>query len=194
MSERPPIFLIRHGETVWNSLGRYQGRLDSPLTTNGRAQAEKVAALLKSQIGHSASEMNFVVSPLGRTQETAKIITAHTGYHFSTEEKLVEVSIGRWDGMTRYEIEMEYPVQIANSNEFNWFFRSPDGETIEAVLDRVRLWFDTLTQPTIAVSHGLLGRMIRGLYLGISHQEMLSLPVPQDGLFRLSKGMVETIN
>ncbi|TRA83800.1 hypothetical protein EXN23_24165 [Agrobacterium salinitolerans] len=42
---RPTIYLLRHGETVWNSLGRFQWQLDSPLTQRGIEQADHVAHL-----------------------------------------------------------------------------------------------------------------------------------------------------
>ena len=50
-------------------------------------------------------------------------------------------------------------------------------------------WIASLTGPTIAVTHGLASRILRGLYTGLDREMALSLPVPQDGLFQLAGGM-----
>lgn len=67
------IFLIRHGETEWNSSGRFQGKLNSLLTHKGMAQA-KVCGQKLSQIGIEIDA--FIVGPLGRTRQTASIIAS----------------------------------------------------------------------------------------------------------------------
>ena len=50
----------------------------------------------------------------------------------------MEVTIGSWDGMTRYEIDVEYPGALAGSDAFDWYFRSPDGETFDGACERVK--------------------------------------------------------
>jgi broad specificity phosphatase PhoE len=66
------IYLLRHGETEWNTQGRYHGTLDSPLTRRGRKQAEDVGRLLSAIL--KGRNVAFYISPLGRTRETAEII------------------------------------------------------------------------------------------------------------------------
>ncbi|MFB2601193.1 histidine phosphatase family protein, partial [Rhizobium phaseoli] len=70
---------------------------------------------------------------------------------------------------------------------------SPDGETFDAACARVKEWLSQLRSTTIAVSHGLTGRLIRGIYLGLSREEMLKLPVPQTGFYRLQDGQAELV-
>jgi len=65
------IYLLRHGETVWNTLGRFQGQKDSPLTQRGILQADQVAGRLAQEIGECSIPFEFHVSPLGRALETA---------------------------------------------------------------------------------------------------------------------------
>jgi broad specificity phosphatase PhoE len=103
-----------------------------------------------------------------------------------TEPRLKEVSIGSWDGMSHFEIGMEYPDALSGTDAFDWFFRSQDGERIEAVKARVSAWLTEATTPSVAISHGLTGRIIRGVYLSLSRREMLELPLPEDGFFVLS--------
>ncbi|MFN3510860.1 MAG: histidine phosphatase family protein, partial [Tsuneonella troitsensis] len=108
--------------------------------------------------------------------------------------RLAEVSMGSWDGLTQFEIDMEWPGMLDGSSAFDWYFRSPDGESYAAALQRVRDWLDEVEGKVIAVSHGLIGRIIRGAYLDLSIEEALMLPVPQDVIWRLSDGMVEPIH
>src|SRR5476651_320765 len=77
-----PIYLFRHGETVWNAEKRAQGHLDSPLTAAGREQArimgEGLAHELK-QAGYVPGEVIVRSSPLGRVRETLAIATEAAG-------------------------------------------------------------------------------------------------------------------
>ncbi|MCZ7887056.1 MULTISPECIES: histidine phosphatase family protein [Agrobacterium] len=187
------IYLVRHGETVWNTLGRYQGIKDSPLTSHGVRQANIVATLLKREIAGSEQSLEFCVSPLGRTQQTAAILQSILPLHKNDDERLMEVSVGSWDGLTKFEIEHEFPRALCGSTAYDWYFKSPDGEKLDQVCNRARAWLATVRTPTIAVSHGLFGRILRGVYLDISIPEMLELEVPQDGFFVLDKGCVRAV-
>ncbi|MCB2120639.1 MAG: histidine phosphatase family protein, partial [Rhodobacteraceae bacterium] len=48
MGVYPELYVLRHGETVWNAEGRMQGTLDSPLTERGCAQARRQGEILAS--------------------------------------------------------------------------------------------------------------------------------------------------
>src|SRR5712671_1121372 len=69
---RAVIFLVRHGETEWNRVHRYQGWGDSPLTARGVAQAEAIGRRLCTLREAEAAEI--VASPIGRARRTAEII------------------------------------------------------------------------------------------------------------------------
>lgn len=58
---------------------------------------------------------------------------------------------------------------------------------------RVNQWLDSLQGVVLAVSHGLIGRLIRGAYLNLSREDALGLPVPQNVIWRLAKESVEPI-
>ncbi|MDS7597141.1 phosphoglycerate mutase family protein [Agrobacterium tumefaciens] len=190
----PTIYLLRHGETVWNTLGRFQGQKDSPLTAHGIEQADLVARTLGREIsnGHQSYEMQ--ISPLGRTRETAHRVQRVLPLRTTEDGRLMEVTVGSWDGMTRFEIDSEFPGHLDGSDAFDWYFRSPDGESFDDVCKRAKDWIAGIQRPTVAISHGLFGRIIRGVYLGLSKREMLELPVPQDGFYRLSEGVVSAID
>jgi probable phosphoglycerate mutase len=188
-----PIYLLRHGETAWNVAGRYQGRKDSVLTRRGREQAAALGRILATTVDSVDLPLRAYVSPLGRAQETATIVRRHVTLDCIDEPRLSEVTIGSWDGMSRFEIVTEYPGALDGSDAFDWFFRSPDGESFEAVLRRVSDWLSEIRAPAAAITHGLTGRIVRGLYLGMSRCEMLELPVPQEGLYELHAGRVRLI-
>lgn len=190
----PTIYLLRHGETVWNTLGRFQGQQDSPLTAYGIQQADLVASALHREISSGDEPSEIQVSPLGRTRQTAARVQRVLPLRTMEDGRLMEVTIGSWDGMTRFEIDSEFPGHLDGSDAFNWYFRSPDGESFDDVCKRAKDWIAGIQRPTVAISHGLFGRIIRGVYLGLSKREMLELPVPQDGFYRLSEGVVSAID
>lgn len=185
------IFLLRHGETEWNAEGRFQGQRDSPLTACGREQAAQLGRILSRRFAGRGLPA-FHVSPLGRTQDTAAIVARYVDMRgmMRIEPRIQEVSTGVWDGLTNEEIAAGWPGALDGTDHFDWYFRSPDGETLEAALRRVQSWLSELEGPVVAVSHGLLGRLVRGAWLGLPTQEMLCLPVPQDVVWHLSSAGV----
>jgi broad specificity phosphatase PhoE len=176
------IYLLRHGETAWNTAGRSQGQKVSPLTKRGIEQANQMGMLLSQQIASREVEFRGYVSPLGRTKETSRRIAQFVPLTFIDEPRLMEVSVGAWDGMSLYEIGVEYPDALKGADAFDWFFRSPDGETFDHACQRLRTWLSEVSTPAVAISHGLTGRLLRGVCLGMSRREMLELPVSQDGV------------
>lgn len=184
----PTIYLLRHGETAWNSLGRFQGQQDSPLTQRGIEQADHVARLLRDALCNDDQPFRMQISPLGRVRQTAERVQAKVPLPCIDDERLVEVTTGSWDGMTRFEIDAEFPGHLDGSDAFNWYFRAPDGESFDDACARAKSWIADIRHPTIAISHGLFGRILRGVFLGLSKREILELPVPQDGFYRLHSG------
>ncbi len=187
----PEIFLFRHGETEWNATERFQGRLDSPLTQKGRVQAA-ACGIRFAQLGVGADR--FVASPLGRTRQTAQLIAGCADLPDPVSDaRLAEVSLGSWDGLTLGDIDAQWPDVLDGSSPFDWFFRSPDGESYDAARERAKTWLDDMTGIIVAVSHGLIGRIIRGAYADLTKAETLALPVPQDVIWHLSDRQIKAI-
>ncbi|QKJ94231.1 histidine phosphatase family protein [Agrobacterium pusense] len=189
----PTIYLLRHGETVWNSLGRFQGQLDSPLTQRGIEQADHVAHLLRETLCNDDQLFQMQISPLGRVRQTADRVQAKVPLPYIEDDRLVEVTTGSWDGMTRFEIDNEFPGHLDGTNAFDWYFGAPDGESFDDACKRATSWIWDIRHPTIVISHGLFGRILRGVFLGLSKREMLELPVPQDGFYRLDGGRCDLV-
>ena len=138
--------------------------------------------------------IDFQVSPLGRARETAGIVMAAVpDASVILEPRLREVSIGSWDGLTDFDIDALYPGARDGATRFDWYFRSPNGETYEHAASRARDWLDGVEGAIVAVSHGLFSRFIRGAYLGFERAEALSLPAPHGVIWRLKNGTVEEI-
>ena len=185
------IFLVRHGETEWNRARRYQGWSDSPLTERGIAQAEAIGRCLRAL--PEAASAEIVASPIGRARRTAEIIAGCLGRTapLRFDERLREISLGSWDGLQRKEIRSRMGGEFA---EFEWYFRTPDGERYDEFAGRIASWLEEIGGgPLIAVSHGVVTRVLRGLYAGLPSAAALRLPVPQDCVFRLAGGVVEEI-
>ncbi|HEY9234299.1 MULTISPECIES: histidine phosphatase family protein [Phenylobacterium] len=184
------IYLVRHGETVFNAQGRQQGRLDSPLTAQGRAQAAAVGRLL-ARLVRKPADWRLVASPLGRAQATASIIGETLRLPVETDPRVIEISFGEWDGRLRDELALEYPKALASKA---WRFAAPGGETYQAVHDRLADWMASLPpepdRKVIVVSHGGSGRVLRGAFLGLSPEAIWDLETPQDAVFCLANGSI----
>jgi probable phosphoglycerate mutase len=193
------VLLVRHGETEWNRLRRYQGWGDSPLTPHGIAQAEAIGRLLRRLPQATGAEI--VASPIGRARRTAEIIAECLSdgggrrRPIRFDERLREISLGSWDGLDKREIKRRAPELFAGEDgRWEWYFHSPDGEIYDRFAGRIADWLADLgTYPVIAVSHGVVTRVLRGLYAGMPRDEALRLAVPQDRVFRLAGGTVEEI-
>ena len=190
------IYLVRHGQTEFNRERRIQGHVDSPLTELGQRQARAVGGLLSDLIRDPAG-WRIVSSPLGRARSTAEIIAARLGgLAVELDARIQEMSWGAYDGRLRAEIEAEHPETFGKSG---WAFDAPtDGESYDVVCARVGDWLASLPpepqRKVIAVSHGISGRVIRGLYAGLPRDEAGQQDVPQDAVFLLQHGGVGRID
>lgn len=186
------IYLVRHGQTEFNLARRYQGALDSPLTEHGARQAERIGALLAGLLDGEGWEV--VSSPQGRARRTAEIINARLGLPLGLDDRLREISLGAWDGLLIGEVLHKLP---PGAGVWERQLHAPGGESFEAISARIADWLAEIEasgRRIVAVSHGMAGRVLRGLYGGYSRQAMLELDVPQDAVFRLSEGRIERID
>jgi broad specificity phosphatase PhoE len=188
------ILLVRHGETEWNQARRHQGRFDSPLTARGIAQARAIGRLLTNL---PEADAPIVASPQGRATRTAELIAEELGRTGppKIDPRLREHSVGSWDGLTYDEIEARSPGIFGGEGSHQWYFRPADSEPYDALAARLAAWFAEHDEAdrTIVVAHGLVSRVLRGLYAGLPRANALMLPVPQDRIFRLSAGVIETL-
>lgn len=102
-----PLIVVRHGESEWNVLGKWQGRADTRLTDAGRVQAATAARRL---LDSGITVDRVVASSLSRALETATIIAKVLELTPPVvDERLVETDVGPWEGLREHEIESVWP-------------------------------------------------------------------------------------
>lgn len=102
--------LIRHGESLWNAEGRWQGQGGPGLSDLGHRQAKVTAAHLAASVDDVAL---LVSSDLPRVLETAEPIARALGLQLRTDARLREIDVGWWSGLTTEEIMARSPDQAA---------------------------------------------------------------------------------
>ena len=192
------IYLVRHGETTWNRVGRQQGHDDSPLTENGIEQARAIGKTLRREVPDIGS-VCLETSPLGRARHTALIVAEELG--FASEKifvtpLLIEHHLGRWQGLTPAEIDIFYPGAWQNREEHKWDFVVPGGESYARVAERARQWLKSERRApiTIAITHAIMSRTLQGVYGGFTPNEIVLRSHRQDQIYRLDGGRVEEIS
>ena len=123
------LLLVRHGESTWNALSRWQGQADPPLSPLGERQAEDAAV----RLAEIATITAVWASDLVRAARTAELIAGHLGIaRVSEEPRLRERDVGSWSGLTRDEIEERWPGYLASRRS------PPDFEGDDELLARTR--------------------------------------------------------
>ena len=139
----------------------------------------------------------IVASPLGRARQTAEIIREHfaAAPEVQFDARLRELSLGSWDGLTYSEIAARCHGVFDRDGRHNWYFRAPDGERYDAFIARLGEWLREWDSAhvLVVVTHGIVTRVLRGLYADLPREVALMLPVPQDKIFRLSDGAIEEL-
>jgi probable phosphoglycerate mutase len=118
------IFLVRHGATVLTAEDRFAGATDVELSDEGREQARRLAVRLSRE-----RIAAIYASPLGRTVETAAILAQPHALDVQIRDGLREISHGRWEQMTRREVEQQFPEEAAAWEKDPYTFAPVGGES-----------------------------------------------------------------
>lgn len=174
MSRR--IVLWRHGRTVWNTEGRFQGQTDIELDDTGRAQAQRAAALL------AALQPDLIISSdLRRAADTAAPLAKIMGLPVEQDKRLREIFAGDWQGMVGAEIRLRYPQEYDR-----WLRGDPDlavggGETRAEVAARSAAAIEDAAARmpegglAVLVTHGGAARLGIARLLGLPPQRFTNL-------------------
>ena len=111
------VYLTRHGQTEWNSIGRMMGWTDEDMNETGFAQAERLAArMAKMQLDA------IYVSPLKRAITTGTIIGKSHGIAPRPAQGLIEINYGIWEGLARSDVKNKWPELSSSSTTIlrNW--------------------------------------------------------------------------
>jgi glucosyl-3-phosphoglycerate phosphatase len=184
------LLLLRHGRTAFNAEGRFQGQVDVPLDEVGRAQVARVGPLIASR-----RPVLVISSDSSRAADTAAAVASAAGLGLTFDERLREIDVGGWSGLTLEEVEVEFPQQYAD-----WIsgkreeLRRGGGETYAEVGFRAYDCVKPLLEGppdelVVAVTHGGTARSLIDLMLGIPVGARHILGgIPNTGWSRLDKG------
>ncbi|KQV32398.1 phosphoglycerate mutase [Rhizobium sp. Root1203] len=184
------IYVIRHGQTDWNAERRLQGQKDIPLNAVGREQARQNGIDLAEILKIEAIPFDFVASPLGRTRATMEIMRAAMNLpaeDYRTDERLVEVSFGDWEGHTVKELKATVRDRITERNLNKWDFIPPgdDAESYEIMSWRVASWLNSVERPTVCVTHGGVIRSLFRTIADVPKHEAAEGEIPQDRILKI---------
>ncbi len=191
------IYLLRHGETVWNREGRFQGHGDAPLTAAGVAQARAMGRRLGQELSLQAP-VRIVSSPLYRAWQSAVLVAEELALdpgRIQFDPRLKEVGFGQWEGLTRDEIKASNLEEWRLRKADVWNHVPPAGESLAKLETRAEDWLraNRDREPLVVLSHGLTSRILRGLYLGVRGPEVLGYSVRQTEFYRLAGGIVDVL-
>jgi len=185
------ILICRHGQTEWNTAGRFQGEGDSPLTELGVEQARQLGRTLK-RLGVNA----LFASPLGRVRRTAKIVSDATGCEVAFDDRLVEMRFGDVSGTTREEVEVNWPGLMADRDADKWNYRWPDGESYSDVFIRVESFVRNVLNshqasdygPRVVLAHETVNKTLCGHLLALKPAEIMRLKQYNNVIFCFDHG------
>src|SRR5438270_13289837 len=125
------VFMVRHGATVLSAEDRFAGATDVALSDEGREQTRRLA----QRLSHEKITAVYA-SPLGRTVETAQILASPHKLEVQTRDGFREINHGRWEQMTRREVEARFPEEAAAWEKDPYTFAPVGGESGLAVTAR----------------------------------------------------------
>lgn len=160
------LYLVRHGATQLTAEDRFAGAAGVDLSDEGRWQVRRLAERLADH-GFKAS----YCSPLGRTVETAEILSRPHALRPIHRDGLREIGHGRWEGLTRREVEERYPDEYAAWEIDPYTFAPEGGESGLGVLARAlpvvrEIVVAHLDERVLVVSHKATLRLILSSLLG----------------------------
>ncbi|MEA1961437.1 MAG: alpha-ribazole phosphatase [Bacillota bacterium] len=165
------IILIRHGQTEWNALMKYQGQTDIDLNKVGREQAQRLARYFAEQ----GTEIEALYcSDLSRCRETAEIIGKEVGLKPILDTSFREINFGCWEGLTHTEVIRQYNREYDDWVHRTLQFQIAGGESVQDVLERCLPGIHHIAgnhQGTIiVVTHGGLIKILLN-HLGLPEEE-----------------------
>jgi len=161
------IFLIRHGATTLSAEDRFAGATDVDLSEEGRHQVACLGERLASE------KISAVyASPMQRTRDTAAPIALPHGLEVRTNDGLREINHGRWEGLTRKEVESKFGEEYASWEEDPFTFAPEGGENGLGVMARAlpvlrKIVLAHKDQNVAVISHKATIRLIMCSLLGI---------------------------
>lgn len=172
----PKLYVVRHGQTEFNLENRMQGRIDSPLTQRGRADAEA--------LGRYLSNIDFdlvLASPSKRAQITAELICTGRDINIQVEKDIREINMGSWEGRTKEEIMKAFPEEGEIFYNKPHLYKALEGDSYYDVQDRAVSAVKRLAEQheggnILLVTHTVVIRAIIAYFKGRSMADLWKGP------------------
>ncbi len=162
------LYMMRHGETVWNTERRYQGMTDIELSDTGIRQARCAAERFKN-----IDIDKIYCSPLKRAMATAKPIADEKKLDIIPEENFREICFGDWEGMTVSELTRKYGEEYMNFIKEPHKYGFPGEGTIDKVIERLKPSLDRIIKNEsgniLIISHGGIIRLMIMYIMGLDN-------------------------
>ena len=166
------FYIVRHGQTNWNILGKTQGHGNSDLTKKGEEQALNLAKCLKDY------PIDYIYSSdLGRAVQTAEIIGNTIGIDVKQTKSLREMGFGDWEGLLIDEIKKNHSKTYETWRNQPHLVNIPNGETLHIIKDRIDKFIKSLNEQhenkhILLVSHSVTVRVILLSFLNSSMENI----------------------
>jgi probable phosphoglycerate mutase len=167
----PELYILRHGQTEWNAEDRMQGWLNSPLTPQGLREAARQHDIMRQR---DLTGFQVLSSPSGRAFQTAAIALGSLVDTIHTDLRLREIDVGDWAGQLRAGL----PKADGPDAYLKQYEAAPKGEGLVGLRARVQGFLGDLVQPSVLVTHGITGLILRQLLIGDAAMQGLG---PDDG-------------
>lgn len=161
-----PLFITRHGETIWNEQKKICGRSDVELTERGIAQAKRLAEKVKGQ-----GITRMLVSPLHRARVTAELANTYIQVPMEIDERLIEHNFGIYEGRNCDDAEFQ-------AAKRNVTCRYPKGESVLDVAHRAYSLLDEIPEKypgetVLLVCHGTFSRVVHTYFENIALEDFM---------------------
>jgi len=191
------LVMIRHGVLDIEYQGCFMGKTDVGLSATGRKQAAALAGPISS-----LGAAHFLVSPLRRTLETARIALTASQQPFDADSCLREIDFGSWETKTFAQISIADSSAVQRWCNFDHNFAFPGGEAIPSFIQRVRELAQRIAadpaETVVVVTHGGIIRFLICHYLGLDFRHYLLFDVQPASLSVITlyeeKGILNRLN
>lgn len=188
------LYISRHGESEWNTLGKWTGWTDVSLTDKGKNDARTLGnSFLRGVVFDT-----IYTSDLRRTHETLDALMEGADNPLRSSDpnvvhapELKERDYGIYTGKDKWEVQKEVPEEVFTGIRRGWDYPIPEGENLKQVYDRVIPYFQHEILPKLLQGHKVLvvahGNSIRALmkYLdGISDEGIADVEMPLGHLLK----------
>jgi broad specificity phosphatase PhoE len=169
------VFLVRHGRTGWNKEQIFRGHKDVPLDEVGREEARLVGERLKGE-GITA----VFSSPLSRAKETAEAVARSHNVEVQIVEGLNDLNFGEWEGLSRKEVQKQYPDLYKQWQGAPHKVMFPGGEGLDSVRSRAMEAVEDIIrqhpQEVVAlVSHRVVLKVLICALLGLDNSHFWNI-------------------